>query len=339
MMSIDSLNIEKLGRYLELNIEGFKGLISAEKFSGGQSNPTYLLNATSGNYVLRSKPPGELLKSAHAVDREYRVIQSLANTDVPVAHALHLCEDEEISGSMFYVMSYEEGRIFWDPALSELKKEQRQDYHDELIRILAAIHDVDVETAGLSDYGRPGNYFERQISRWTKQYQATETSSLENMNTLIEWLPSNLPADDGQISLIHGDFHFDNVIFDKTESSALAVLDWELSTLGHPLSDLAYYCMCLRLPAEGDVKGLAGKDRIALGLPEEEVVVKQYCELRNIPAIDNWPFYLAFSYFRMASILQGVYKRGIDGNASNKKALELGKLVEPLAKSAVELIR
>lgn len=339
MMSIDSLNIEKLGRYLELNIEGFKGLISAEKFSGGQSNPTYLLNATSGNYVLRSKPPGELLKSAHAVDREYRVIQSLANTDVPVAHALHLCEDEEISGSMFYVMSYEEGRIFWDPALSELKKEQRQDYHDELIRILAAIHDVDVETAGLSDYGRPGNYFERQISRWTKQYQATETSSLENMNTLIEWLPSNLPADDGQISLIHGDFRFDNVIFDKTESSALAVLDWELSTLGHPLSDLAYYCMCLRLPAEGDVKGLAGKDRIALGLPEEEVVVKQYCELRNIPAIDNWPFYLAFSYFRMASILQGVYKRGIDGNASNKKALELGKLVEPLAKSAVELIR
>jgi aminoglycoside phosphotransferase (APT) family kinase protein len=339
MMSIDSLNIEKLGRYLELNIEGFKGLISAEKFSGGQSNPTYLLNATSGNYVLRSKPPGELLKSAHAVDREYRVIQSLANTDVPVAHALHLCEDEEISGSMFYVMSYEEGRIFWDPALSELKKEQRQDYHDELIRILAAIHDVDVETAGLSDYGRPGNYFERQISRWTKQYQATETSSLENMNTLIEWLPSNLPADDGQISLIHGDFRFDNVIFDKTESSALAVLDWELSTLGHPLSDLAYYCMCLRLPAEGDVKGLAGKDRIALGLPEEEVVVKQYCELRNIPAIDNWPFYLAFSYFRMASILQGVYKRGIDGNASNKNALELGKLVEPLAKSAVELIR
>ena len=338
-MSIDSLNIEKLGRYLELNIEGFKGLISAEKFSGGQSNPTYLLNATSGNYVLRSKPPGELLKSAHAVDREYRVIQSLANTDVPVAHALHLCEDEEISGSMFYVMSYEEGRIFWDPALSELKKEQRQDYHDELIRILAAIHDVDVETAGLSDYGRPGNYFERQISRWTKQYQATETSSLENMNTLIEWLPSNLPADDGQISLIHGDFRFDNVIFDKTESSALAVLDWELSTLGHPLSDLAYYCMCLRLPAEGDVKGLAGKDRIALGLPEEEVVVKQYCELRNIPAIDNWPFYLAFSYFRMASILQGVYKRGIDGNASNKNALELGKLVEPLAKSAVELIR
>jgi aminoglycoside phosphotransferase (APT) family kinase protein len=339
MMSIDSLNIEKLGRYLELNIEGFKGLISAEKFSGGQSNPTYLLNATSGNYVLRSKPPGELLKSAHAVDREYRVIQSLANTDVPVAHALHLCEDEEISGSMFYVMSYEEGRIFWDPALSELKKEQRQDYHDELIRILAAIHDVDVETAGLSDYGRSGNYFERQISRWTKQYQATETSSLENMNTLIEWLPSNLPADDGQISLIHGDFRFDNVIFDKTESSALAVLDWELSTLGHPLSDLAYYCMCLRLPAEGDVKGLAGKDRIALGLPEEEVVVKQYCELRNIPAIDNWPFYLAFSYFRMASILQGVYKRGIDGNASNKNALELGKLVEPLAKSAVELIR
>lgn len=338
-MSIEALEINELGLYLESEIADFKGLVSAEKFSGGQSNPTYLLNAASGQYVLRSKPPGELLKSAHAVDREYRVIQALANTDVPVARALHLCEDERVSGSMFYVMSYEEGRIFWDPALLELEKEQRQGYHQELLRILAAIHNVDTESVGLSDYGRSGNYFERQISRWTKQYQATETSSLENMNTLIDWLPANLPADDGQVSLIHGDYRFDNVIFHKTSSSALAVLDWELSTLGHPLSDLAYLCMCLRLPAEGDVKGLAGKDRKALGVPEEETIIANYCDLRDIPVIDNWPFYLAFSFFRMASILQGVYKRGIDGNASNKKALELGKLVEPLAKSAVELIR
>lgn len=338
-MALESLDINRLGLYLESEIVDFKGLVSAEKFSGGQSNPTYLLNAASGQYVLRSKPPGDLLKSAHAVDREYRVIQALAGTDVPVARAFHLCEDEGVSGSMFYVMSYEEGRIFWDPALPELNREERLDYHDELLRILAAIHNINVETVGLSDYGRPGNYFERQISRWTKQYQATETASLENMNALIDWLPSNLPADDGQVSLIHGDYRFDNVIFHKTNSSALAVLDWELSTLGHPLSDLAYLCMCLRLPAEGDVKGLAAKDRKALGVPEEEAIVSKYCDLRDIPAIENWPFYLAFSFFRMASILQGVYKRGIDGNASNKKALELGKLVEPLAKSAVTLIR
>lgn len=338
-MSLEALDTKKLGNYLESAIDGFKGLTGAEKFSGGQSNPTYLLTAASGTYVLRSKPPGELLKSAHAVDREYRVIKALADTDVPVARALHLCDDEQVSGSMFYVMSYEDGRIFWDPALPEISKEQRQDYHTELIRILAAIHNVDTDAVGLSDYGRPGNYFERQISRWTKQYQASETSGIENMNVLMEWLPSNLPEDDGQVSLIHGDYRFDNVIFHKTEPRALAVLDWELSTLGHPLSDLAYLCMCLRLPAEGDVKGLADLDRSALGVPDEEVIVSRYCELRDIPAIQNWPFYLAFSFFRMASILQGVYKRGIDGNASNKKALELGKLVEPLSNSAVELIQ
>ncbi|NKB39073.1 MAG: phosphotransferase [Gammaproteobacteria bacterium] len=337
-MSLETLDVTKLGAYLESEIDGFEGLENAEKFSGGQSNPTYLLKAESGNYVLRSKPPGLLLKSAHAVDREFRVIQALAETDVPVAHALHLCEDETVSGSMFYVMSYEEGRIFWDPALPELEKEERLSYHRELIRTLAAIHTVDIDAAGLGDYGRPGNYFERQISRWTKQYQSSETSTIKNMNALMDWLPTNLPEDDGEVSLIHGDYRFDNIIFDKREARALAVLDWELSTLGHPLSDLAYYCMCLRLPAEGDVKGLAGKDRLALGVPEEQAVVQQYCESRNIPEIVNWPFYLAFSFFRMASILQGVYKRGIDGNASNEKALQLGKLVAPLAGSAVELI-
>ena len=335
---METFDLIKLNLYLEAHVDGFRGLIKAEKFSGGQSNPTYLLSAASGRYVLRSKPPGRLLKSAHAVDREFRVIQALAGTDVPVARALHLCEDEGVTGSMFYVMSFEEGRIFWDPALPAINKEKRAGYHHELIRVLAAIHEVDVDAVGLTDYGRPGNYYERQISRWTKQYKAAETTRIEPMDILIDWLPANLPADDGQNSLIHGDYRFDNIIFHSTEVSALAVIDWELSTLGHPLADLAYYCMCLRLPADGDVKGLAGKDRNAWGVPEEQAIIEQYGEYRRLPAIENWHFYLAFSFFRMAAICQGVYKRGLDGNASHNKALEMGKLVEPMAVSAVDLI-
>ena len=217
---MEILNLERLGAYLEHSIEGFIGLDGAEKFSGGQSNPTYLLNAASGRYVLRSKPPGQLLKSAHAVDREFRVIQALAGTVVPVARALHLCEDEGVTGSMFYVMSFEEGRIFWDPALPVINKEKRAGYHHELMRVLAAIHEVDVDAVGLTDYGRLGNYYERQISRWTKQYKAAETTRIEPMDILIDWLPANLPADDGQNSLIHGDYRFDNIIFHSTEVSA-----------------------------------------------------------------------------------------------------------------------
>ena len=336
---MDLLNLEKLGAYLEQHIKGFTTLISAEKFSGGQSNPTYLLNAVNDRYVLRSKPPGKLLKSAHAVDREYRVIHALDNTDVPVAKALHLCEDEDVIGSIFYVMSFEDGRIFWDPALPEINKDQRNNYHNELIKNLAAIHNVDLDAVNLNDYGRPGNYFERQIKRWTEQYKLSETKNIQSMNILMDWLSRNLPIDDGQISLIHGDYRFDNIIFHAEESQALAVLDWELSTLGHPLSDLAYYCMCLRLPADGqDVKGLAGKNRNALGVPDEQTIIEQYCEHRGIPAVHHWRFYLAFSFFRLAAICQGVYKRGLDGNASNKKALEIGKLVGPLSKSAVDLI-
>ena len=335
---MEAFDTEKLNSYLEDHAAGFRGLAKAEKFPGGQSNPTWLLSAASGRYVLRSKPPGQLLKSAHAVDREFRVISALADTDVPVARALHLCEDEDVTGTMFYVMSYEEGRIFWDPALPEVGREERTDYHRELIRVLAAIHEVDIDAAGLADYGRPGNYYERQISRWTKQYKAAETTQIEPMDTLMDWLPANTPADDGRNGLIHGDYRIDNVIFHPGDTRALAVIDWELSTLGHPLSDLAYYCMCLRLPADGDVKGLAGKDRNALGVPEEQEIIEQYGEFRRLSAIENWYFYLAFSYFRMASICQGVYKRGLDGNASSTRALEMGRLVEPMAASAVELV-
>ena len=335
---METFDTGKLNAYLEGHVDGFRGLVKAEKFPGGQSNPTWLLSAASGRYVLRSKPHGNLLKSAHAVDREFRVIHALAATDVPVARALHLCEDEDVTGAMFYVMSYEEGRVFWDPALPELGKTERAGYYRELIRVLAAIHSVDIGNVGLGDYGRPGNYYERQISRWTKQYKAAETTVIEPMDTLVGWLPANTPADDGQNGLIHGDYRLDNLIFHPRETRILAVIDWELSTLGHPLADLAYFCMCLRLPAEGDVRGLADKDRAALGVLEEQAVIEQYCGHRSIPAIENWHFYLAFSYFRMASICQGVYKRGLDGNASGTRALELGRIVEPMAAAAAELI-
>ena len=221
-----AFNQAKLNAYLERHVDGFRGLIDAEKFPGGQSNPTWLLSAASGRYVLRSKPPGLLLKSAHAVDREFRVIKALAETDVPVARALHLCEDEGVTGAMFYVMSYEEGRIFWDPALPEIGREVRSDYHRELIRVLAAIHEVDIDAAGLADFGRPGNYYERQISRWSKQYKASETTRIEPMDTLMDWLPANLPAADGKNGLIHGDYRIDNVIFHPAEARALAVIDW-----------------------------------------------------------------------------------------------------------------
>lgn len=332
------LDTQKLTTYLEEAIEGFSGPMTAEKFAGGQSNPTYLLTAASGRYVLRRQPLGELLKSAHAVDREYRVLKALADTDVPVAKAYHLCEDRDVIGSVFYVMSFESGRIFWDPALPELRREERDAYYEELIRILAALHDVDVQKVGLGDYGRPGNYYERQIGLWTKQYRAAETRHIEAMERLIEWLPANCPGDDGCVSLVHGDYRIDNVMFAADAPRGQAVLDWELSTLGHPLADLAYFCMCLRLPPEGQVFGLACKDRDALGVPQEREIIRRYCELRGIGQIDNWHFYLAFSFFRLAAIAQGVLKRAIGGNASSDKAMAVGKMAGLLAEMAVEVI-
>lgn len=338
--AVEQLDIETLGTYLQQRIDGFGKLQSAEKFAGGQSNPTFLLTADSGRYVLRRKPPGELLKSAHAVDREFRVISALAETDVPVAKAYHLCEDETVIGSMFYVMSFEEGRVLWDPALPEAKSnEERGAVYREMVRVLAAMHDVDVNKVGLADYGKPGNYFERQVDRWTKQYRAAETDTIDAMEELMAWLPGNIPDDDGQISLVHGDYRLDNVMFDPAKPEAIAVLDWELSTLGHPLADLGYYCMCLRFPNEGGVKSLGNIDRHALGIPSEEEIIQCYCEKRGIDAVENWHFYLAFSFFRLAGITQGVYKRALIGNASNEEALAKGKLVEPLAQLALEVIQ
>ena len=329
---------DSLSRYLENNIEEFDSLVGIDKFSNGQSNPTYLLNAKSGQYVLRRQPSGELLKSAHAVDREFRVIKALENSDVPVARAFHLCEDRDVIGSLFYVMSYQEGRIFWDPALPELNNSQRTDIYDEMNRMLAALHDVKIDAVGLSDFGRAGNYFERQVSRWSKQYKASETTRIDAMDKLMRWLPENMPADDGMVSLIHGDYRIDNVIFHPDQSKAVALLDWELSTLGHPYADLAYQCMQLRVDRDDAIAGLGDADRIALGIPSEDEYVSQYCQRRGITNITNWDFYLAFSFFRLAAILQGVLKRAIEGNASSDKAFVYGKFAPKLADMAIDLI-
>ena len=329
------LDIPRLTDYLTGKVKGFSGPVTAEKFTGGQSNPTFLLRASSGNYVLRRQPPGQLLKSAHAVDREFRVLEALADTDVPVARAIHLCEDQDIIGSMFFVMSFEQGRIFWDPALPALDLEQRAAYYESILKGMAALHDVDVAAVGLSDFGRAGNYFERQIGVWIKQYRAAETGRLGAMEDLIEWLPAHCPAAEDRQVLVHGDFRMDNLIFHPDNANIIAILDWELSTLGSPLADLAYFCMCLRLPADNFIPGLLGRSRNDVGVPDEAAMIDRYCELRGIPRIRNWNFYLAFSFFRLAAIAQGVKRRAMDGNASSEQAVQVAELVEPLAKMGI----
>jgi aminoglycoside phosphotransferase (APT) family kinase protein len=328
----------RLGKYLEQHVPGFSGPLSLEKFPGGQSNPTYLLTAASGQYVLRGKPPGELLASAHAIDREHRVLQALSDTNVPVARVYHLCEDEAVFGSMFYIMSYEAGRIFWNPALSEVPTEQRYLFLEEQITVLAALHNVDIDAVGLADYGRAGNYYQRQISRWSKQYRAAETESFPAMEILMQWLPENIPVDAGSVSLLHGDYRLDNLIYHPTEARIVAVLDWELSTLGDPLADLAYLCMCLRLPKISTLQGLAGENLSELGIPDEKELVAMYCKLRGLDRIDHWPFYLAFSYFRLASICQGVYARAQAGNASDSTAATRDNATPALANMAIKLL-
>lgn len=336
---ITQLPLEALLPYLKQHVPEVGQDIQVNKFSGGQSNPTFKLSTETGEFVLRRQPPGILLKSAHAVDREYRVINALWDTNVPVPKVFHLCTDTDVIGSMFYVMEYVEGRIFWDGAIPEAQNNQaRSVMYEQMNQVLADLHSVDLERAGLSDYGRPGNYFERQLSRWTKQYRAAQTDDIADIDNLILWLEANLPDDDGKVSLVHGDFRIDNMIFHPTESRIIAVLDWELSTLGHPYADLAYQCMQLRLPANvGHVKGLLGVNRDELGIPSEEAYVKSYCEKMGIDSIPNWNFYLVFSFFRMLSIVQGVVKRALQGNASNKQALGLKDMIEPLAKLAIQL--
>lgn len=335
---MEEAELRPLGRYLEGAVEGFKGLRTAQKFSDGQSNPTFKLRAESGTYVLRRKPPGELLKSAHAVDREFRVLAALAQTDVPVARALHLCADENVLGSMFYVMEFVEGRVFWDPALPGLAPAERAEIYDQMNAVLAAIHSVDLEAVGLADFGRPGGYYDRQYATWVRQYRATETEAIPEMERIIDWLGANMVTDDGRVSLVHGDYRLDNVMFAPDAPRLIAVMDWELSTLGHPLADLAYQCMLWRMPPGPVLSGLEGLDRRALGLPTEEAYVARYCERMGLPGIENWPFYLVFGLFRLAAIVQGVKYRGLQGNASSDRALQVGALAAPLARKACDIL-
>ena len=342
MSQVSSLDEAKLLAYLEAHVDGFVGPISVSKFAGGQSNPTFKIDAASGSYVLRRQPPGELLKSAHAVDREYRVIKALADSDVPVAKAYHLCEDREIIGSMFYLMEFCEGNIHWRPELKEIETpEQRSHMYDELIKVLAAIHSVDLEKAGLTDYGRPGNYFQRQLDRWSAQYRASELETIDEMERLMVWLGDNMPAEDGKVTLVHGDYRLDNLMYSKDNSSVIAVLDWELSTLGHPYADLAYVIMGMKLPASQNknvVGGVGNIDWVSHGIPTEETIVARYCALMGIDKIDNWNFFMAFSFFRLAAICQGVAKRAVDGNASNAAADDVAAMVRPLAELAMDYI-
>lgn len=338
--AVDTLDEELLAEYLQNKVAGFNGPVSATKFAGGQSNPTFLLETSTAKYVLRRQPPGKLLKSAHAVDREFRVLAALAKSDVPVAEVYHLCEDTDVIGSMFYVMEYVEGRILWDSSLPEVSSNmERTQMYQQMNQVMASLHSVDVNEFGLADYGKPGNYFARQLNRWTKQYRMSETAKITEMDQLITWLESNQPQDDGKVSLVHGDYRLDNIMFHPTEPKIIAVLDWELSTLGHPFADIAYQCMQLRLPSDvGHAPGLGGVDRYSLGIPSEEEYVAQYCQRMGIESIPNWPFYLAFSFFRLAAIAQGVAKRALDGNASSPQAKKVGAMVQPLAQYATKLI-
>ncbi len=335
-----SINIEALTAYLEVHVDGFKGPMTLDKFSGGQSNPTFKVTAQSGTYVLRRQPPGKLLKSAHAVDREFKVLNALKETNVPVAKVYHLCEDTNIIGSMFYLMEFCDGNVYWSASLAEIDtNERRAQMYDAMNKTLVALHSVDVNTVGLSDYGKAGNYFERQLGRWTSQYRITELQKIAAMDDLAQWLEAHLPDDDGRVCLVHGDFRLDNMMFDKNKPTIIALLDWELSTLGHPYADLAYQCMQLRMPSGmGSIDGLQNINRVDLGIPTEEEYVASYCQRMGIDNIEHWTFYLAFSFFRLAAIVQGVAKRASQGNASNDNANKVGAFVEPLAKMALQVI-
>ncbi|MFM7783795.1 MAG: phosphotransferase [Gammaproteobacteria bacterium] len=338
-MSVQDLPVERLGRYLSDRVPGFGALLGAEKFAGGQSNPTFLLRADAGRFVLRRKPPGNLLPSAHAVDREYRVISALAGSEVPVPRTVHLCTDDAVIGSMFYVMEFVEGRILWDPELPGMDNAGRARIYDEMNRVLAALHGVDPVARGLGDFGPTASYCSRQVSRWTKQYRAAETERLDSMERLMAWLAAKQPADDGRLSLVHGDYRLDNLMFHPSEDRVVAVLDWELSTLGHPFADLAYQCMQWRLPrGSAALRGLGDIDRVSLGIPTEEAYVARYCERMGIEGIPDWRFFLALSFFRLAAICQGVYKRGIDGNASSPEAARFGEAARQIAAAGSELI-
>jgi len=318
-----------LAAWMAEHVDGYKGPLTVEQFKGGQSNPTYKLTTPDKRYVLRRKPPGKLLPSAHAVDREFRVMRALGAQGFPAPKMHGLCQDDTVVGTAFYVMDFVDGRIFWDPYLPDLDPEERRAIYDASNATLAQLHSIDVEAAGLTDYGKPGNYFERQIGRWSKQYKAAETTPIAEMDKLIEWLPANAPAQE-RTSVVHGDYRLDNMIFHPTEPRVIAVLDWELSTLGDPLADFTYQLMQWRTPKEIR-SGFLGVDLSAMGIPSEAEYVDAYCKRTGRDGIPKLDFYIAYNIFRLAGIAQGVYARALQGNASNDKAKELGALVAPMA--------
>jgi len=326
-----AFDVERLAEWMRQAVGPVGAPLRVEQFSGGQSNPTFLVEYGAERCVLRRKPPGLLLPSAHAVEREYRVMHALAGTAVPVPRMLALCEDPAVIGTPFYLMQHVAGRVFWNPALPELPRAERSLVHDEVNRVIAALHSLDPLAVGLAGFGKPDQYIARQVARWSKQYQASATESIEAMDRLIEWLPRHVPAGD-QTAIVHGDFRLDNLIFDPHEPRVLAVIDWELATLGHPLVDFAYHCMTWRIPA-GVFRGLADLDLAEIGVPGEAEYVQSYVRRTGcapVPAAD-WEYYMAYNLFRLAAIAQGITARALQGNASSARALEVGRSTRPLA--------
>jgi aminoglycoside phosphotransferase (APT) family kinase protein len=328
----DIIDDGALAAWMVDNVEGFIGPVEVRKFAGGQSNPTYKLTSPSGNYVLRRKPLGPLLPSAHAVDREFKVIAGLHPTGFPVAKPYGLCTDDSIIGSWFYIMDMVEGRTIWDGAMPGSDPAERRAVYEAMIDTLAALHAINIEATGLSDYGKPGNYFERQVGRWTKQYRAAQTEVMPEMERLIEWLPKTLPAQD-RVSIVHGDYRIDNMIFDAKEPKVLAVLDWELGTLGDPLADFTYVAMAW-VTENGGRSGVMDLDRKTLGIPELDEMVGRYCAATGRDGIPNLDWYFAFNFFRLAGIIQGIKKRVIEGTATSSHARDMSERVYPLAEAA-----
>jgi aminoglycoside phosphotransferase (APT) family kinase protein len=320
---------QRLFAYLSDHIDDFEGPMEVRQFKGGQSNPTYQLITPSRKYVLRRKPPGKLLKSAHAVDREYRIISALNNTDFPVPKTYLLCEDEEVLGTIFYVMECVEGRIIWDLLIPGVSNDHRAAIYDAMNETLAKLHTTDYSALGLDDFGKPGNYFARQIGRWSKQYTLSETDEVRAMHQLMEWLPEHIPAND-EVSIVHGDYRLDNMVIHPTEPRVLAVLDWELCTLGHPLADFSYHIAQWRMPKEMFM-GMVGLDTAALGIPSEADYTRAYCERTGRDGIEHMDFYMAYNVFRLAAILQGIVGRVRDGTASSEHAAQNALIVQPLA--------
>ncbi len=342
-----SVDTAALDAYLAQHLEGYAGPLRIERFSGGQSNPTYRLDTPERSYVMRSKPgpAAMLLASAHAIEREFAVMQALRGSKVPVPQMHLLCEDEAVIGRAFYVMAFMPGRVLWEQSLPGMTPAERAAHYDEMNRVIAELHEVDHAAVGLAAFGKPGNYFERQIGRWTRQYLASITDPIPAMDELIAWLPEHIPAsacDPAEVSIVHGDYRLDNLVFHPTEPRIVAVLDWELSTLGHPLADFSYHCMSWHIPP-GEFRGIGGLDLAALGIPAESAYIRRYCERtkRGDPhaLATDWNFYLAYNLFRMAGILQGIAKRVVDGTASSAQARQAAAGARPLAELGWRIAR